>query len=1044
MVPIQICIEGFLSFRGRQVIDLTGMDLCMLSGPNGSGKSSVFDALTVALFNTHRAGTKGREDLINKKSDNATLELDFELNGQRWQARRTLSRKKSGTQVIRRWSEDKQDWETMPDTSSARGFETWVMDHVGLSAETFTTSMLLRQGKADRLLTAAPKERHELLSAVVGMEQYIDLHARATDQRKTRKTRLDDLESQLNNLPKVTDEQLTAATALVESSATALQAAEANVEQLQPLVDHAKRFVGYQKDLQAAEASLKQFEGLLAQADKLEKDCARLKDLDGVLPKFRSLRETCDRRRISVGKAEKLAASEKTSLEEQKVMAGQIEALNQSLTATVSEIEQHVTGERTTSTRLAELNVILTQADTLAAQQKELDERRVELQNFPKHPDLELEQTKVELQRIADVKEALLPLTQLADERRKLIDAQQPLKDQQAAVKTAGIDATKVIADLVTAKREYDAAEASQRNAQEQDAQAMSDLKQAKASTKAIAEADDNVECPTCGHELTKDHLTQEKSRRQAAEKFAAQARAEAAKALLAANVGLERVRRRHAELETRRGQLENAIESGMRETRGIGDDIAKAVKACAAAYRSLSQAYRDRVGTIAEGSEKVAATWIATTYPTSADLDGVTADIAKLSAAKKRVTELESVHTKWNKVTTELTMLEKSVADATARGGVSDIAPLRDEHTKLTAEQKSLERELKSRRTQHETLRKQSETLQAKATELASSIAVVRSDIAAEKARVEGFDQAIVTCRAELTGDWAKTDVDKSIIERLDAEQKQLRFVGIELAEKQLQDAKQKSKTATDKIAMLTGYIADIPAAARQETAAMQAQLDAARTERLGCQKASQDAQAEQRKLEADRKARADRDTEYKRIDREHRLYQTLTNLLGRDGLQLHLMRQAEKAIVKFANDILAPISGGDLMLRLRFGDDGDSESALDLEAFHTRISEGDAIAVPFLSGSQQFRVAVALALAIGQYAGGGNRLGECVIIDEGFGSLDTQGQEVMIEELQRLKGIMKRIILVSHQESFAAVFNSGYRFRLEDGETRVSRTLA
>jgi hypothetical protein len=36
-------------------------------------------------------------------------------------------------------------------------------------------------------------------------------------------------------------------------------------------------------------------------------------------------------------------------------------------------------------------------------------------------------------------------------------------------------------------------------------------------------------------------------------------------------------------------------------------------------------------------------------------------------------------------------------------------------------------------------------------------------------------------------------------------------------------------------------------------------------------------------------------------------------------------------------------------------------------------------------------------------------------------------------------LKGLLKRILVVSHQESFAASFTEGYRFRLEGGETRV-----
>jgi exonuclease SbcC len=246
----------------------------------------------------------------------------------------------------------------------------------------------------------------------------------------------------------------------------------------------------------------------------------------------------------------------------------------------------------------------------------------------------------------------------------------------------------------------------------------------------------------------------------------------------------------------------------------------------------------------------------------------------------------------------------------------------------------------------------------------------------------------------------------------------------------------------------------------ARQQPSAIQGDLDTARAQRGTLQHSSQQAAANLTSLQKAKQDRAALDGQFKDLDREHGQYKLLSDLLGREGLQRHLMRQAEKAIVSYANAILDPISNGDLLLRLRgnsdggngnsdgdcnVGDcDGDDDNVLDLVACHNRISPNDAIPVSFLSGSQQFRVAVALALAIGQYAGGGSRVGECVIIDEGFGSLDAQGQDVMIEELKRLKGIMKRIILVSHQESFANAFPSGYRFSIHEGGTRVDRVSA
>jgi DNA repair exonuclease SbcCD ATPase subunit len=95
----------------------------------------------------------------------------------------------------------------------------------------------------------------------------------------------------------------------------------------------------------------------------------------------------------------------------------------------------------------------------------------------------------------------------------------------------------------------------------------------------------------------------------------------------------------------------------------------------------------------------------------------------------------------------------------------------------------------------------------------------------------------------------------------------------------------------------------------------------------------------------------------------------------------------------------------------------------------------------VAFLSGSQKFRVAVSLALGIGQYASRQHRPIESVIIDEGFGCLDKDGRQAMIQELRNLGGQLRCILLVSHQEEFADAFANGYRFELADGATRVTR---
>ena len=89
---------------------------------------------------------------------------------------------------------------------------------------------------------------------------------------------------------------------------------------------------------------------------------------------------------------------------------------------------------------------------------------------------------------------------------------------------------------------------------------------------------------------------------------------------------------------------------------------------------------------------------------------------------------------------------------------------------------------------------------------------------------------------------------------------------------------------------------------------------------------------------------------------------------------------------MVEHANAVLDRLSGGQLYLKLSGVADGEGGAgkALDLEAFNRSTGEKP-INVMFLSGSQKFRVAVSLALGIGQYASRQHRPIESVIIDEG-----------------------------------------------------------
>lgn len=172
----------------------------------------------------------------------------------------------------------------------------------------------------------------------------------------------------------------------------------------------------------------------------------------------------------------------------------------------------------------------------------------------------------------------------------------------------------------------------------------------------------------------------------------------------------------------------------------------------------------------------------------------------------------------------------------------------------------------------------------------------------------------------------------------------------------------------------------------------------------------------------------------------RECRLWKRIEQLLGRDGLQRALLEHAESSIVQYANAVLDRLSNGQLYVSLSPpGPPNRHRPVLDLVARSTTTNSAWQ-ELALLSGSQKFRVAVALSLAIGQFASGARRGVQAVIIDEGFGCLDATNRSAMIQELQNLCQHLDRILLVSHQDEFCSAFPDGYRCELVDGATRLT----
>ncbi|KAF6247187.1 hypothetical protein C6990_05805 [Nitrosopumilus sp. b3] len=91
MILNSIIIDNIRSYEHEEVEFPRGISL--FEGDIGSGKSTVLMAIEFALFGL---GSQKAESLLAKKSENGSVILDFSVDGEKYEIKRTLLRKKSG------------------------------------------------------------------------------------------------------------------------------------------------------------------------------------------------------------------------------------------------------------------------------------------------------------------------------------------------------------------------------------------------------------------------------------------------------------------------------------------------------------------------------------------------------------------------------------------------------------------------------------------------------------------------------------------------------------------------------------------------------------------------------------------------------------------------------------------------------------------------------------------------------------------------------------------------------------------------------------
>ena len=186
MIPIQLSLSGFLSYRERVEIDFSSFSLACIAGANGAGKSSLLDAITWALFGQAR---KRDDSVIHAQCDSAEVALVFSYEGNLYRVQRSKVREKPAMldfQIRQNNSapEGVQPvWKTLNERS-LRDTEAAIVRTLRLDYETFVNASFFLQGKADQFTQQRSGDRKRILSSILGLEVWESYRLRAAERRK--------------------------------------------------------------------------------------------------------------------------------------------------------------------------------------------------------------------------------------------------------------------------------------------------------------------------------------------------------------------------------------------------------------------------------------------------------------------------------------------------------------------------------------------------------------------------------------------------------------------------------------------------------------------------------------------------------------------------------------------------------------------------------------------------------------------------------------------------------------------------------------------
>ena len=163
---------------------------------------------------------------------------------------------------------------------------------------------------------------------------------------------------------------------------------------------------------------------------------------------------------------------------------------------------------------------------------------------------------------------------------------------------------------------------------------------------------------------------------------------------------------------------------------------------------------------------------------------------------------------------------------------------------------------------------------------------------------------------------------------------------------------------------------------------------------------------------------------TERDQAVKDRTAYDELARIFSRNGIQALIIENAIPEIEEEANRILARMS--DNGMRVTFRTQRDTKTAGVAETLEIDISDSAGTRkYELFSGGEAFRANFAIRIALSKLLArrAGARL-QTLVIDEGYGSQDTEGRDRLVEAIDSIRDDFEKILVVTHMDELKEFF--------------------